>query len=56
MTNESYLVQSRRKYKMHPWKDIRYSDPSILQVLYLLITNTEEKLLAYQITDKMLLQ
>ena len=52
MTDESYLVYSRRKYRMHPRKDIRYSDPSSLQVLYLLIANTTEKLLAYQITNK----
>jgi len=54
--DESFLVHSRRKYRMHPWKDIRYSDPSSLQVLYLLIANIEEKQLSYQITDEMWLQ
>ena len=50
MTEEYYLVYSRRKSGMHPWKDIWYSDPSSLQVLYLMIANTEEKMLAYKIT------
>ena len=56
MADKSYLAHSRRKCRMHPWKDIRYSDPSSLHVLYLLIENTEEKLFSYQITDKMWLQ
>jgi hypothetical protein len=53
MQDESYLVHSRRNKRMHPCKDMRYSNPSSSQVLYLLIANTEEKLLAYQTTDKM---
>ena len=28
MIEESYLVYSRRKCRMHSWKDIRYSDPN----------------------------
>jgi hypothetical protein len=56
MQDESYLVHSIINKRMHPCKDMRYSNPSSSQVLYLLIANTEEKLFAYQTTDKMQLQ
>jgi hypothetical protein len=53
MQDESYLFHGTRNKRMHPCKDMRYSNPSSSQVLYLHIENIEEKLFAYQTTDKM---
>jgi hypothetical protein len=36
MQYESYLVHNRINKRMHPCKDMRYSNPSSSQVLYLL--------------------